>query len=338
MRMTTSMMMDSYNGTLSDNLNSLNSSFNQISSQKKFSRASEDPTAAMQTLKSMHNLSNIQQYKSNIDQTTSWMNTTESNVNIINQIVQSAQETLTGANNSGTLNDSDNKTNALTLQNLQGQLLQTLNATFNGRYNFGGDQNGPAPFKADDAVNDGKLMYYNYKGDIPAYVPFSSINIDNVNEMQIEMPVDVGLGMQIGANGKVAHGTAFESVTSGIDMMSCNMTAAGCQNIYDILGSAIIKLQSGGNVDLSSELTSSQQAYDSILTATANIGEKTKMLNFLSDKNQTQDVNEQSRLSQVSDVDITQAITDYQMREMVYRASLSIGTKILQPSLIDFMK
>jgi flagellar hook-associated protein 3 FlgL len=341
MRMTIGMIMDSYNGTLSDNLNALNSSFNQISSQRKFSRASDDPSAAMQTLNSLHNINDLQQYKSNIDQTTSWMNSTESNVNTINQIVQSAQETLTSANNSGTLSDSDNKTNALTLQNLQSEILQTLNETFNGRYFYGGSKSGPAPFKAgvaaaDGAANDGKLMYYDYKVT-SAYVPFSSINSNNVDSMKLTMPVDVGLGMKF-ASGKVEPGTAFESSTSSIDMMSSNMTAAGCQNIYDILGSAITKLQSGGHVDLGSELASSQQAYDSILSTTVNIGEKTKMLNFLSDRNQTQDANEQTRLSQVSDVDTTQAITNYQMRQMVYQASLSVGAKIMQPSLIDFMK
>lgn len=338
MRMTTSMMMDSYNGTLSDNLNSLNTSFNQISSQRKFSRASDDPTAAMQSLKSIHSLNDIQQYKSNIDQTTSWMNTTESNVNIINQIVLSVQETFTTANNSATRNSTDNKISAQTLQSVQSQLLQTLNSTFGGRYIFGGSENGPAPFKAGDAATDGKLMYFNTQGNPPAYVPFSSINTTNISGMQMEMPVDVGLGMQVDVNGKVAKGTAFESATSGIDLMSFNMTNTGCQNLYDTLTSAINKLQAGSNVDLSSELGTSQQAYDSVLSTTVNIGEKTKMLTFLSDKNVVQNTNETTKLSQVSDVDTTQAITDYQLREMVYRASLSVGTKIIQPSIIDFMR
>ena len=89
---------------------------------------------------------------------------------------------------------------------------------------------------------------------------------------------------------------------------------------------------------MSDELSSAQQEYNSVLSTTVNIGEKTNMLSFLSDRNQTQNTNQQTRLSEVSDVDTTQSITDYQMRQMVYQASLSVGSKIMQPSLIDFMK
>jgi flagellar hook-associated protein 3 FlgL len=347
MRMTLGMIMDNYNSTLSDNLNLLNSSFSQISSQKKFSRASEDPTAAMQTLNSLHNINDLQQYKTNIDQTTSLMNTTESTVNTVNQIVVSAQETITAANNSGALSDTDNQTHALSLQSLQGEILQTLNTTSGSSYVFGGSQDGPAPFRAgvaadgatpDGVTNEGKLMYYNSKGTPPGYIPFRTINTTNVDAMQVSMPVDVGLGMQVDSTGKVAAGTAFESATSAIDMLSSSMTATGNQNIYDTLGSAVTKLQVGGAVDLGTELADSQKEYSSVLSTTVSIGEKTKMLTFLGDRNTTQDSNQQTRLSQVSDVDTTKAITDYQMRQMVYQASLSVGTKIMQPTLFDFMK
>ena len=35
---------------------------------------------------------------------------------------------------------------------------------------------------------------------------------------------------------------------------------------------------------------------------------------------------------------MAQAITESSMRESVYRASLAVGAKVIQPSLLDFLR
>ncbi|MDR3645348.1 MAG: flagellar hook-associated protein FlgL [Clostridia bacterium] len=343
MRITSGMMMDNLSGTLTESLSSLNASFERVSTEKKFTRASDDPTDAVKTLQSLHTLSSLTQYQDNIDETTSWVNNTESTVNIVNQIATSAQETLTAASNTATTGTTDASAYAQTLQSLQTELVQTLNTTFSGRYVFGGVQTGAAPFKvgttADDgADNNGKLMYYDYNAATPSYVAFSSINTTSSSGMQLTLPVDVGLGMRMDASGKAVSSTVFEAQTSGISLLAANMTATGCSDLFDTLGSAITKLQAGGTVDLTDELSDVQDEQDSVLTTDVGLGEKSNMLTFLGDKNQTDTLNQQSRLSELQDVDVTKAITEYQMRQMVYQASLSVGAKILQSSLIDFLK
>jgi flagellar hook-associated protein 3 FlgL len=49
-------------------------------------------------------------------------------------------------------------------------------------------------------------------------------------------------------------------------------------------------------------------------------------------------VNFTKLMSKNEDVDIAEAIMNLQNEEYVYRASLSAGAKVIQPSLIDFLR
>jgi flagellar hook-associated protein 3 FlgL len=43
-------------------------------------------------------------------------------------------------------------------------------------------------------------------------------------------------------------------------------------------------------------------------------------------------------LSGEIDVDIAKAMTDFSTQQNVYRTALSVGAKIIQPSLVDFLR
>ncbi len=43
-------------------------------------------------------------------------------------------------------------------------------------------------------------------------------------------------------------------------------------------------------------------------------------------------------LSKTQDTDITETISDLKVQESVQRMSLSVGAKVIQPTLMDFLK
>ena len=45
-----------------------------------------------------------------------------------------------------------------------------------------------------------------------------------------------------------------------------------------------------------------------------------------------------SNLSDVEGADMAKTITDFKNQENVYKAALSVGAQIIQPSLVDFLK
>jgi flagellar hook-associated protein 3 FlgL len=366
MRITSGMMMSNYRNALGNNLSRLNDENGKISSEMRFSRASDDPVAAMKTLKTYRQLANTDQYQQSVSETSSWMTATESAVSTVDKILTTANSTIVAAKN-GTYSSGDAANQAKSVDSYQQELLQTLNSTFNGQYIFGGSDNSSQPFKigtADEsdlaasagafdntASVTGKLLY-----NIPntkTYVPVSAISnaksgdpnytysINNPT-MKYSMPVDVGLGITTDTSKNVVSGTAFESATSALDFLCQNFTGASTgaqsENIVDSLGDASTQLKSGTTPKLDDALNMVKSTQDSELKATVVIGEKSKTLGFLSDKLTNDNTNLNARLSTIADIDITEEYTKYQTDQQVYNASLSIGTNILQHSIFDFLK
>ena len=53
---------------------------------------------------------------------------------------------------------------------------------------------------------------------------------------------------------------------------------------------------------------------------------------------QDANLNNQNRLSQVENIDIGKTVLDLQMQQVAYQATLGATARVLQPSLMDFLK
>lgn len=342
MRISTTMMMNNFAKTLDDKLGNVDKYSNQVSSSRKFQRASEDPVEAMETIESCHEYAENQQYLSNDESASSWLQATESTTDQINSILKSAKEKATEAVN-GTNNQSDHNNLATALQSYRDEIVQTLNSSFSDRYIFGQNSDGKPPFKigtaADGgAANDGKLMYYNYNAATPGYVAVDSISQSDVDGMKLTMPVDLNMGMQV-SGGKVKQGSAMETATSGLDVIISGYDASGkATNIVDQLTDAVSNLKNNNISGLNSILGDVEDAQNAVLKANVDIGEKDNMLDFLNSKLTDDQTNITGRLGDTMEVDSTQAIMKLNISKTVYNESMSIASTVLQQSFIDFLK
>jgi len=89
---------------------------------------------------------------------------------------------------------------------------------------------------------------------------------------------------------------------------------------------------------ISAQVENLSGALNQILAVRADVGAKLNRLestDFYWDDFKT---NIQQMLSDTEDVDITQAMTDLMFQETAYQASLSASARVIQPSLIDFIR
>lgn len=159
MRITSSMMMNKYRDSLSESLSQVDEYTRQVSDGTKFARPSDDPIDAITSLHNIRALAVNGDYSDNVSSASTWLSTTQASVTTVDQILQSAQETITAAQN-GTNNDSDEQNYAKSIESYQTELLQTLNTVSGGRYVFGGDATGDPPFKigSSEDISSGALV------------------------------------------------------------------------------------------------------------------------------------------------------------------------------------
>ena len=138
MRVTNNMMLSKTTGNINSNKESVSYLNNQMSSQKKIDRPSEDPVIAIRALRLRSSLSEIDQYyDNNIPDAESWLNTTETAIkNMKNILTDIRTQCVNGANDS--LTADDRNTILKQLQALREQVYSEGNADYAGRTVFTG--------------------------------------------------------------------------------------------------------------------------------------------------------------------------------------------------------
>jgi flagellar hook-associated protein 3 FlgL len=75
-----------------------------------------------------------------------------------------------------------------------------------------------------------------------------------------------------------------------------------------------------------------------IQTSQASIGARARRLETMKDRNDTDGITLKQSLAQVEDADLAQVTLELQMQEVAYQAALSTTARVIQPSLVDFLR
>ncbi|MEK3952718.1 flagellar hook-associated protein FlgL [Psychrobacillus sp. FSL K6-1464] len=93
-----------------------------------------------------------------------------------------------------------------------------------------------------------------------------------------------------------------------------------------------------GNVNYSEAIGKIDEQMNEILTTRADIGARQNRVELMNDRLQSQEVIATKQMSENEDVDMEKAITEMITQESIHRAALSVGARIIQPSLVDFLR
>ena len=190
MRVTNRSIFESikYNlGTISDELNKANEI---ASTGKRINKLSDDPVGLTQSLSIQSSLANIEQMQRNIDYGQSWLNSSESALTSVSNIL-SDTKALCVQMASGTVGADQRAAAAENVQNNLDEIVSLANTNVNGSYIFAGSKTDTVPFDQDGTGN------VTYNGDNTAF----SIKISN------------NASIEIGSDGQAVFGTLFTTLS-----------------------------------------------------------------------------------------------------------------------------
>ena len=87
-----------------------------------------------------------------------------------------------------------------------------------------------------------------------------------------------------------------------------------------------------------SDITAVDDALDTILSARAEVGAKMNRIEAAQGRQNLLQVNLEDLRSKSEDTDFTEAVSKFSIQETVYKASLEVGGKAIQPSLLDYLR
>lgn len=193
MRVTNNMIMKSSTNNVNATKVNVNDKNNQMTTNKKISRPSEDPVVAIRSLRLSTTLNKLDQYvDKNIPDAASWLDVTETAIlNMKSLITDFRTQCVNGA--TGTLTADDRNTILSQLQSLQKQMYSEGNADYAGRTVFTGFRtNSTLTFTEDEADRS-----YNIKENFSAIEDISEARYYSGEVATPSTPTEV-LGNTIG--------------------------------------------------------------------------------------------------------------------------------------------
>ena len=313
MRITNSTLSNNFMRNLSRNLEQMQKYQNQLSSGKLVSKPSDDPMLISKIMDLRSNIGANEQYNSNISDSIGWVETQDSALNGATGILQRIRElVIYGAN--GSLSTSDRGAiKDEVMQNIEG-LRDVLNTNFDGRYIFGGQETKTPPFGLEldtDGNPTGNLLY---EGDD-----------SNINR---EIGKEVNVSLLTSGRGIVGKSTDPTDPTKKDNELGT------------LLHSILVDLGKGGDPENLSgkHLEDLDTQLESLLSLRSRIGAINNRLEAAKSRNEAENLNLNTLLSEREDIDIAEKFMEYSVMSTVYQASLSVGAKILQPGLLDYLR
>lgn len=302
MRVTNRMMIDGMMRNINNSLKRLDKKYDEIASGHQFRYPSDNPVGVTQAMKLTLSVEETNQYIKNADDAILWMESTDSALSEYGNVILRIKDlAVTGANS--TLPADSRDALADEVRELREHLFMLANSEQEGRFLFAGTQNNQAPYIKQP---DGS---YSYQG----------------NNQSIQTELGVGVTMDINVTGEQAFG-------------SIPGLPAGVNDIFAFLDGYEEDLRTGNIDDIQTGITVLENYNSNLLQYRSEMGAKVNRMEMNKERLEGLKLNYQKILSSVQDIDLAQSVMELKMMESVQQAALSTGARIIQPTLIDYIK
>jgi flagellar hook-associated protein 3 FlgL len=301
MRITQQMITNQVNGNLSKNIEKLTKTQSLISSGKRITQASDDPVGMAKVLDYRKTLDAIDQYGRNISQAQSSLEAGEFTLSDISDLLTRAKE-LALSQATGTASPETRQDVAAEVRQIRDQLIQLANTKQGDRYMFGGRKTDAPP----------------YDPDVPPYDPLNPQPTFQGDDGAVNVVLGDGVTMDMAVDGKQAFNDGVDPVV--------------------VLTKLIDGLDTNDQTAISDQLDPLDQSLTQITNERADVGARLNRLDSTESHWADFKINIQKMLSDTEDLDVTKAAMDLTAQQTAYQASLSSTAKIIQPSLLDYLK
>jgi len=288
--------------------------FEQISSNKRILRPSDDPVGTSKALNLHDHLNRLSEYDNVIKVADVWTNITNASLDNATSTWSRVNEIAIAAAD-GTKTASDRLSMAEELEQLLQHMIQISNTTHGGRYIFSGSATDTAAFRVETDANTGRVTGVFYDGN-------SDLRNIKTKDGGV-VPINV-VGSDAGDPD--APGVFIDSI-SGVNSFQTLITLRN-----KLLNNDTIGISGAGGIIEEIEKTAR-----SITAAQVRLGGSQEILELdkksIIEHNSTID----QHLSEIEDADTVQLILELNNIQNVYEAALAAGGRLLQTGLLNFI-
>lgn len=277
--------------------------FTQIYTGKKIRRPSEDPVIAMRGIGYRTELTEIEQYKRNASGVWKWMDHADDALDKATKVMHRMEELAVRAANDS-MTQSERESIAREVEELRDQMVDIANTNVNGRYIFNGTDTDTPPIIDADPTD-------------PDYYGVWKINEEGDGRTEA-VEVEIAKGITIPVN--------------------VNPDLVFSEDLLKDMNDFITALNADDQEGIDSSIEKLNSRMTDIVQGRAELGARINRLELIEDRLEHQAIIAEDIMKTNEGVDFEETVTNLLTQEVIHRAALSAGAKIIQPSLVDFLR
>lgn len=323
MRVTNGMTHKNFNYNLNKNLTRMTKIDEKLNTGREINKISDDPAKASKIIKLKKDIAKNIQYKKNIVDANNYLDVADKSLEQVGSGVQRLREILVNAGNATYGSDERNALKQELTQVIN-KIGDVINTTFDGKYVFGGERidQKPINISKDPITGNTKIDYAGKDGQA----------ITDVEMNQIKK----NLGVEISNNIVIDYGVNAYQIFEFKNNQGRN------EKISDVFTDMLNNLDSKDPVAYEELITTNLEKIDNILenisSIRSEVGAKQNRMEDALERNEEEKFNIKDVLSNIEDIDFAEKTIEYVMASTMYTASLQASSKIMQPSLIDYLR
>ncbi|MFB7156998.1 flagellar hook-associated protein FlgL [Lysinibacillus sp. NPDC056232] len=303
MRVTQSMLSNNMLLNLNNSYGKMSKLQDQITSGMKITRPSDDPVIAVKGMGYRRDLGQVEQYTRNMNEVNNWLDTTDESLNQVGEQMKRVRELVIQAAND-TNTPEDRAKIKTEIDQIRQQIQDVGNTKIADRYIFSGTKTGQPLFE------NGTLN-------------------TNVNSEDVKIEVYDGIQMNVNTPGIDLFKGVDDLMNKISDLLDPNrVPLATADEISSTLGGF-------SSTSTSDDITT---MHNKILEAQADVGARQNRVELMENRLSIREVSVTKQLSNNEDVDYAKAITEMVTQDSIHQAALSVGAKIIQQTLVDFIR
>jgi len=361
-RIADKMQYNQVNQNLTKNRTEMNELQNQAATQKRINKPSDDPLASARVLAARTEERGNQQYIKNINNAKSFLEFTDQSLSELSEILMRAKELAISQSNDASGNEQSRQVTASEVEQIYNQSVQIGNRKLGERYIFGGYKTQTAPFNQSGEYfgDDGDMKIGTHKDSFVAMnIPGNKVFLgkgltgDGVVRSRYESPKTTDelrdfkneetqrqeTNKEIEENYVDTRAPASVYRAQRIGSPSKDpVTGSGGINVFQTLKGLEISMRTNDKEGIQESLDTLDQAISQVVLARSEVGARIMSVNNTTDTLQKAVVDNKTTASQLEDVELFDVVSQMNKSDSALRATLETSGKVIQPSLLDFLK
>lgn len=335
MRVTENTNFDVIRGTINRTKEKMDNLQYQSSTLKKLNTPSDNPIGASKVLEMRTDKVNNDTFQYNAKMAESFLNNSDQALNEMSDLLARCKEIAINQSSGASSSDESRLGVAEEITQLYNQAVSIANRRVGDRYLFGGYKTQKPPIDDDGRFkgDDGQMMVEVAK-DV-----FLSMNVSGIDAFNTQPTRSNDKRRQEGydaqhqqaASPPPQRGPASEIVPND---------AAGPENVnaFDEIQNLRIGLLTGDLDSIRNTLERFDSIYGKVVSTRAKIGSRLQGLQNTAHSIERHNLVNAQLTSQIEDADMAQVVSDMAKEETVFRSALASSHKLVQPTLLDFLK